>query len=122
MKRIIAAIILAGLVLYGGMIALADNPDAYQFRVLGRQTLRTNTGSGVSKFTVPSGTYEALVTVEGGTIRWTTYSTDPTSMQGNKAADGTTIQLNSPYQASGFKFTTDSASSGVTVEVEFYGK
>lgn len=92
------------------------------YKVLDTETLVLSTGSGVSSFTMATGTFEAFVEVQGGTIRYLLDSTSPAGQTGYTADAGDTIRFYTPYQVQGFRCTLDSGSSGATVIITYFGR
>ena len=118
MKRLIVCVV-AMLAVSSVAMAQMDRP----FVNLRETYYVINPNSGVSSFTVPEGTYEASVWIEGDAVRFWVQGTSPAKQTGKKITEGTAVALETPYEVTGFRFRSDiTAASGGTVYVTFRGK
>lgn len=91
------------------------------YKVLGNQTIILTSGSAT--LSAPRGTYEAVVQVEDGDIRYWTDGTTPISASsGFLLEDKGSIALETPYEVEGFVAIVADGSSGVTIKVLYSGK
>jgi hypothetical protein len=121
MKRafnVLLLLLLAAAILLPG-VSSAEGP----YKVLGSGSSYKDSTSGVSVFPTVTGTYqEAFVQVEGGDVRWTVGSSNPTANDGFLIYDGGSLTLTNPYDISGFKWTLNDVETGVTLWYTIYGK
>jgi len=103
------------LLLYG--IAWAD----YKPEVLGDEDI-TMSGTTVYTLTASSDSVVgALITVQGDTIRWKGWATDPTAGNGAILKESDYLWLDSRYQIDNFGAILSSGSSGATLYIIYYG-
>jgi len=103
------------LLLYG--TAWAD----YKPEVLGDEDIAM---SGTTVYTLtPSSTeiVQALITVQGDSIRWKGYTTNPVPNNGAILDEGDSLYLDSRYQINNFRAILKSGGSGATLYIIYYG-
>ena len=76
----------------------------------------TSTPSGFS--TIPSDASAAVISLEGGTVRFKTFG-DPSSTDGHKLLDGTFYELDSIDEIEGFRGIKIDGTN-VYVQIEYY--
>jgi len=100
-------------------VAVADDTE---YEPLGKSVVAKSDGS-VSSFTLPTGrVYTAFITLEAGGIRFYYDGSTPDQTTGHYAPPGASVECRSTDEVRNFKWTMDSASSGVTATVTFFGK
>lgn len=93
-----------------------------RLRVIGEENLiitSTATASGLAD--IPKNAESALIGIQGDSVRWMAFNTDPESNNGPILDNGDYYLIDTPYELSKWKAILSAGGSAATVYALYYG-
>lgn len=111
------------LIIAMALIMMALTQTTERLRVIGDEDLILSSTSSASGFaTIPNMAESMLIAIQGDSIRWKAFNTDPESNNGGILDEGDYYLIDTPYEIQKWKGILKSGGSAATAHGIYYGR